>query len=96
LEEEHHVMSTHNSRDQRGVPPGQLSAQAARRLAAATQRINNAKRLGPKATIEAVRVSLLSAVKANPSQTITAEVADHVLIKLHELYRGADHPGTPS
>lgn len=80
----------HTDHTRPGGPSGQLSAQSARRLAAATKRIHQAKRLGPKATVEAVRACLLAAVKVNPSRTITDEVADHALIKLRELYQDAD------
>lgn len=79
-----------------GQQSGPLSRPAARRLAAATQKVNKAKREGPKATVEAMRASLLSAVKINPSQTVINEVADYALAKIHELYRDADRSGADS
>lgn len=64
----------------------QQERQAARRIAAARNRIAKARRLGPRATVEAVRLSLLSAVRTHPSQEFADEVADFVLAKLRDLY----------
>jgi hypothetical protein len=64
----------------------QRARQAARRIASATQRITEAKGRGAKDTIEAIRVSLLSAVRVHPDQTITDDVADYALARIRELY----------
>lgn len=79
-----------------GPAPGRLSPRGARRLAAATARVNKAKRLGPRATVEAVRACLLSAVKANPSAAFTDQIADYVLAKIGEMYADADRSGGKS
>jgi hypothetical protein len=60
--------------------------QAARRIAAATVRINEAKRLGPRATIDAVRRCLVSAVRVNPDPSIVGRYADDALAAIRELY----------
>jgi hypothetical protein len=64
----------------------QRARQAARRIASATQRITEAKRRGPRDTIEAIRVSLLSAVRVHPDQAVTDDVADYALARIRELY----------
>jgi hypothetical protein len=67
-----------------------LSVKSARRLATATTRVNRARQVGPKATVDALRAVLLAASRAHPSSPVIDEVADHVLGKLHELYADAD------
>lgn len=75
----------------RGEPPEQLSPLSARRLAAATRRINKARQVGPKATVDAMRACLLSAVKTNPSsQELVDPLIDSVLATVRELYLDAD------
>lgn len=71
----------------------QQKRQAARRIAAAAERINGAKALGPKATVDEVRRCLLSAVKVNPNhQPAIDAYADAALNTIRELY----NPGSGS
>lgn len=79
--------------------PEQARAQSARRLAAATASINDAKAEGPTATVNAIRKCLLSAAKLNPSgraPEIINEIADFTLASLRELYLpAANRDGAP-
>lgn len=79
--------------------PEQAKAQAARRLTAAADRINDAKRESPTATVNAIRTCLLSAAKLNPSgraPEIINEIADFTLASLRELYLSAvNRDGAP-
>jgi hypothetical protein len=75
-----------NSRSGQSPSRDQIARQAARRVAAATRRITEAKSRGSKDTIEAIRVSLLSAAKIHPHQTVTDDVADYALARIRELY----------
>lgn len=72
----------------------QQQRQAARRVAAARDRIARAKRLGPKETVEAVRVSLRSAVRLYPlrAEDLVDDVADYALARIRELYESEAGP----
>lgn len=70
--------------------PDQAAAQAARRIAAATRRVNDAKAEGPAEAVAAIRACLLSAVKLNPSGQAPAmidRIADYALAELRDLYQ---------
>jgi hypothetical protein len=67
--------------------PELRAAQAARRINAATRRLNKARQAGSWETVEALRAVLLSAVKvAESPQPTLDEVVAYVLVKLPEMY----------
>ena len=74
----------------RPTDPRQLSRESARRISTAGTRLRNAKQCGPRETVEALRLVLLSAVKTNPSHGLVNEIADQVLAGLPDLYLAAD------
>lgn len=70
-----------------GSLTGRQSLRAARRIATATKRVNDARPLGAQAVINAVRAALMSAIRDNPDPSVIGDWADQSLDAITRLHR---------
>jgi hypothetical protein len=68
-------------------PASLRERRAARRIATATKRINEAKQHGPEATVNEARACLMSALReVGSDRTVMDRYADRALATIRELY----------